>query len=90
VYIDAAARPSAVRAAVPQLPMPIGVTMVSIDDRSVTGTFGCKIAIDLTGYFTPAQGKTIARDYAQQLTAILGVPAFALYDLLRAGPTEFL
>jgi hypothetical protein len=90
VYVDMAASPGAVQAAVAQLPMPFGVTKVGIDDSSVTGTFGCRIAIDLTGSFAAAEGKTIARGYAQQLTVILGVPVFALYDLLRADSTKFL
>jgi hypothetical protein len=51
VYVDKAARLEAVQAAVDQLPMPIGVTKVAIDDRSVTDIFGCRIAIDLTGTF---------------------------------------
>jgi hypothetical protein len=91
VYVEKTARLDMVQAAVDQLPMPIGVTKVAIDDRSVTDTFGCRIAIDLTGTFDEtAEGKTIARSYAQQLTAILGVPAFAFYDLLRADPAKFI
>ncbi|MCW2689559.1 MAG: hypothetical protein JWR37_4449 [Mycobacterium sp.] len=71
--------------------MPIGVTKVAIDDRSVTDTFGCRIAIDLVGTFDQtAEGQTIARCYARRLSAILGVPAFAFYDLLRTDPTKFI
>jgi hypothetical protein len=91
VYVDKAARLDMVRGAVDRPPMQIGVTKVVIDDRSVTDTFGCRIAIDLTGAFDEtADGKTIACNYAQQLTAILGVPAFAFYDLLRTDPAQFI
>jgi hypothetical protein len=89
VYVDTAASPGAVQAAVAQLPMPAGVTKVVIDDHSVTDTLGCRIAVDLTGDFTTATGKTIARGYAERLTAVLGVRAFALCDVLRADPTKF-
>jgi hypothetical protein len=91
VYVDKAARLDMVKAAVDRLPMPIGVTKVVIDDRSVTDTFGCRIAVDLTGTFAEnTGGKTIARCYARQLTAILGVPVFAFYDLLRSDPAQFI
>jgi len=91
VYVDMAASLDAVQAAVAQLPMPVGVNKVGIDDRSITDTFGCRIAIDLTGAFNETvEGHTIARRYAQRLSALLGVPAVALYDLLRTDPTKFL
>jgi hypothetical protein len=91
VYIDTAATCEAVRAAVAELPVPLGVTHVGIDDRSFTGAFGCRIAIELTGTFRQAvEGPKIARQYARELANALGVPAFALYDLLRADPSKFL
>jgi hypothetical protein len=91
VYVDESARIDAVRAAVDQLPTPIGVNRVAIDDRSVTGTFGCRIAVDLTGTFDETtEGRTIARDYARQLSDLLGVPAFAFYDLVRTDPAKFI
>src|SRR5271170_1393430 len=90
VYVDKAATSDAVRAAVAQVPTPVGVAKVRIDGRSVSDTFGCRIAIDLTGTFNErTEGRSIARWYAQQLSALLGVPVFALYDLLRDDPDKF-
>lgn len=84
VYVDMAARAHDVRAAVAALPKPIGVLAVEVDGDGVTDTFGCRIAVDLTGTFDEAtEGIAIARGYAAQLSAALGVSAFALYDLLR-------
>jgi hypothetical protein len=91
VYVHMAATLDAVRPAVARLPKPPGVRNIRIDDRSITDTFGCKIAIDLTGTFNEArEGPVIARQYAQRLSALIGVPAFALYDLLRSDSTKFL
>jgi hypothetical protein len=84
VYVDVKARASAVRAAVAQLPRPLGITTITVDDRAMSDMFGCRIAIDLTGTFDEStEGPSIARLYAQQLAGVLGVPAFALFDLLR-------
>jgi hypothetical protein len=84
VYVHWSASPQAVRAAVAQFPTPPGVTNVSVDDRSMSETFGCRIAIDLTGTFDEQiDGPSIARCYARRLAAVLGVPAFAFHDLLR-------
>jgi hypothetical protein len=91
VYVDTAARSDAVRATIAALPVPHGVTSIEVDDRSMTGTFGCRIAVDLTGTFDQtSEGRVIARRYADALSTALGVPAFALYDLLRSDSTEFL
>lgn len=92
VYVDMAATAAAVRAAVAELPRPDGVVNVIVDDRSVTDTFGCRIAVDLTGTFDEHRdGLAIARDYAERLSAVLGVPAFAFHDLLRLdSPHRFL
>ena len=88
VYVDMAATPDAVRAAVAQLPKPTGVFEVTVDCHSVTDTFGCRIAVDLTGTFDErSEGLAIARRYAEQLSRALGVPAFAFYDLLRRDHT---
>jgi hypothetical protein len=85
VYVDMSARADAVRDVVALLPAPEGVSEVRVDCTAIADTFGCKIAIDLTGTFDErADGPTIARGYAKLLTAALGVPAFALYDLLRS------
>jgi hypothetical protein len=85
VYVDMAAAPADVRAAVTQLPVPEGVVRVEVDDKLMTDTFGCRIAVDLSGNFDErVEGPTIARRYAQALTAIIGVPAYAFYDLLRS------
>ena len=91
MYVHMAATLDEVRLAVARLPKPPGVRNVRIDDRSVTDTFGCKIAIDLTGTFDEArEGPFIARQYAQRLSVLLGAPAFAFYDLLRSDATKFL
>lgn len=84
VYVDMAATADSVRAAVAQLPKPNRVFDVTVDCSSVTDTFGCRIAVDLTGTFDErTEGLTIARGYAEQLSVALGVPAFPFYDLLR-------
>lgn len=84
VYVDMAATADAVRAAVAELPKPRGVFDVQVDCSSVTDTFGCRIAVDLTGTFDEKiEGLAIARRYAEQLSLVLGVPAFPFYDLLR-------
>lgn len=92
IYIDMAANAADVRAAVAAAPAPDGVTQVVIDDRFIGDTFGCRIAVDLIGTFDEGrQGLCIARDYAQRLSAVLGVPVFALFDLLRLDhPERFL
>jgi hypothetical protein len=84
VYVDLGARADDVRAAVESLPLPSGVLEAKVDGEAVTDTFGCRIAIDLTGTFDEkSDGLDIAREYAAGLSAALGVPAFAFYDLLR-------
>jgi hypothetical protein len=84
VYVDMAARADDVRVAVTQLPRPCGVAEVKVDCDAITDTFGCRIAVDLTGTFDErAEGLSIARSYAADLSAALGIPAFAFYDLLR-------
>ncbi len=84
VYVDLGARVEHVRRAVDALPLPSGVVEAKVDGEAVTDTFGCRIAVDLTGTFDEkADGVTIAREYAAELSAVLGVPAFAFYDLLR-------
>jgi hypothetical protein len=71
-------------AAVAELPKPRGVFDVTVDCDSVTDTFGCRIAADLTGSFDEqTEGLAIARGYAEQLSLALGVPALPFYDLLR-------
>jgi hypothetical protein len=90
VYLDMSASAAAVHTAVTQIDLPEGVSSVRVDDRSMTDTFGCRIAIDLTGTFRPAtEGLTLARWYAEEISRLVGVPAHALYDLLRSDPTEF-
>ena len=90
VYVHWAASPEAVRAAGAKLSRPTGVTQVRVDDRSMTNTFGCRIAVDLTGTFDEKiEGPSIARSYAQRLSAALGVPAIALFDLLRNDSSKF-
>lgn len=84
VYVDMSALPNEVRTAVDRLPLPEGVVSVSVDDTLLTDTFGCRIAVDLTGTFDErADGPELARQYARALSDELGVPAYAFYDLLR-------
>ncbi|MET0456890.1 MAG: hypothetical protein ABW137_34075 [Mycobacterium sp.] len=84
VYVDMSARAVDVHQAIGQLPMPAGVLRVEVDDSLLTDTFGCRIAVDLTGDFDEqVDGPAIAREYADRLSAHLGVPAYALGDLLR-------
>ncbi|TPG28267.1 hypothetical protein [Mycolicibacterium hodleri] len=84
VYVDMGARADDVRAAVDALPLPSGVVEAKVYGEAVTDTFGCRMAVDLTGTFDEkVDGLTIARGYAAELSAVLGVPAFAFYDLLR-------
>lgn len=91
VYVDCLVDVQSVRTAVAKLPIPLRVSRIHIDDRSMSATFGCRIAIELTGTFGQAtEGPGIARQYAQQLSVVLGAPAFALHDLLRADPARFL
>jgi hypothetical protein len=90
VYVDMSATSDAVRAAVAKLRVPRGVVSARIDDRSTTDTFGCRIAVELSGPFNQdSEGFLIARRYAGALSALLGIPAFALYDLLRSDTTRF-
>ena len=84
VYVDMAARADDVLVAVTHLPRPRGVAEVKVDCDAITDTFGCRIAVDLTGTFDErAAGLSSARTYAADLSAALGIPAFAFYDLLR-------
>lgn len=92
VYVDMAASSAAVHAAVAAVPLPDGVAQVTVDDRAVTDTFGCRIAVDLTGTFDERRdGLSIARGYARRLAAELEVPAYALHDLIALDePGRFL
>jgi hypothetical protein len=91
VYVDMSATSQAVHAAVAKIPVPRGVDNVWVDDRAVTDTFGCQIAVDLTGSFDhDTEGSAIARWYARELAALLGMEAHALYDLLRPDASKFL
>lgn len=84
VYVDMSARLGAVQEAVDHLPKPPGVSKIEVDTVSVGDMFGCRIAVDLTGRFNGlTEPIAVARTYAEQLSAVLGVPAFAFYDLLR-------
>lgn len=84
VYVDWAATEEQVRTAAVELSMPAGV--LAVDVVATADTFGCRIAVDLTGSFDEkSDGRRIARAYAAQLAEVLGVPAFALHDLILAG-----
>ena len=88
VYVDWAATEDQVRAATAQLPKPAEVLVVKV--VALADTFGCRIAVDLTGGFDEKRdGRRIARAYAAQLSEALGVPAFALHDLILAGRSEW-
>jgi hypothetical protein len=85
VYVDMAAQMDDVSAAVAELVLPRGVQAVKVDGDAVTDTFGCRIAVDLTGTFDEqADGVVIARAYASELAEALGVPVYAFHDLLRS------
>ncbi|WP_445167224.1 hypothetical protein ACTXG7_25960 [Mycolicibacterium sp. Dal123E01] len=88
VYVDWAATVDRVRAAATTLPKPAGVFGVDVVEAS--DTFGCRIAVDLTGDFDEQrEGPTIARSYAAQLSDALAVPAFALHDLILVGRSDW-
>jgi hypothetical protein len=77
-------------AAVAKLPVPQDVTEGRVDDRSFTDTFGCRIGADMNGTFEVAdEALAMARLFGRQLSGLLWVPAFALYDLLRADSNKF-
>ena len=83
VYVDWAAGEGDVRAATGGLAMPAAVSRVEV--FAVADLLGCRTAVDLIGSFDePTEGPTIARGYATQLSATLGVPALALCDLMAA------
>ena len=85
VYVDWAATEDQVRAATAQLPKPADVFVVKV--VALADTFGCRIAVDLTGGFDEKRdGRRIARAYAAQLSEALAVPAFALHDLILGRP----
>ena len=87
VYVDWAATIEDVRAAARKLPMPAGVIAVNVVEAG--DTFGCRIAVDLTGDFDEQRdGPGIARSYAAQLSNALAVPAFALRDLILVGRSD--
>lgn len=84
VYVDMSARAADVHRVIGEMPKPTGVLRVEVDDTLLTDTFGCRIAVDLTGDFDEkSEGPAIARQYAVDLSKVLGVPAYALGDLLR-------
>jgi hypothetical protein len=88
VYCDWSATEEAVRIATEDLVLPAGVERVSV--ASSSDTLGCRVAVDLIGNFDEkAEGRGIARFYAEQLSQRLGMPAFALYDLITAGRSEW-
>ena len=87
VYVDWSATIEHVRAVARKLPMPAGV--IGVDVVEASDTFGCRIAVDLTGDFDEQRdGPHIARSYAAQLSDALAVPAFALRDLILVGRSD--
>lgn len=87
VYVDWSATVEHVRAAARRLPLPAGVQGINVVEAS--DTFGCRIAVDLTGDFDEQRdGTRIARSFATQLSDALAVPAFALRDLILVGRSD--
>jgi len=87
VYVEWAAAEGEVRAAAERLAMPPAVSRVDV--FAVADLLGCRTAVDLIGSFDePTEGRTIARRYATQLSAALGIPASALYDLIAAEQSD--
>jgi hypothetical protein len=88
VYCDWTATEDCVRAATRRLALPAGVDQVTVGTRS--DTLGCRVAVDLVGIFDEnAEGRRIARRYAGQLSESLGLPAFALHDLMSECRSEW-
>lgn len=88
VYVDWSATEEVVRAVTEGLALPAGVDRVDVAASS--DTLGCRVAVDLIGEFDPrTDGRKIARWYAAQLSEALGLPAFALEDLILAGGSEW-
>ena len=88
VYVDWAATEDAVRAATEGLALPAGVAHIGVVTSS--DTLGCRVAVDLSGSFdAETEGRQIARGYAMELSKALGVPAFALHDLILTGSSEW-
>jgi hypothetical protein len=83
VYVDRIALPDVIRSAVAALPLPVSVTQVAVDDSMITDTFDCRVVVYLSGDFDAAAGAALARDYAAELSKVLGSPAYSLNDLLR-------
>jgi hypothetical protein len=84
VYVDWAATEESVRVATEGIAIPAGVTRVSVTGS--LDTLGCRVAVDIHGSFdAQADGLGIARRYAARLSDVLGVPAFALNDLILVG-----
>ena len=88
VYCDWSTTEAAVRDATQGLALPAGVQRLTI--TSNLDTLGCRVAVDLIGDFDEqADGRSIARLYAQQLSQALGLPVFALHDLILAGHSQW-
>lgn len=88
VYCDWAVTEEAALAATATLPFPAGVEQVTVTCGG--DTLGCRVAVDLIGTFDEkTEGRGIARRYASQLSEALGMPAFALYDLIIAGRSDW-
>ena len=88
VYCDWTATEDCVRAATEGLALPAGVDLVIVETSS--DTLGCRVAVDLVGTFDEGtEGRGIARRYAGQLSDSLGVPAFALHDLVSECRSEW-
>lgn len=90
VYVDWAASTEDVRNVIEGLTVPAGVDRIDVVAASATDTLGCRVAVELSGTFDEqSEGRQIARAYAEQLSATLGHPAFALHDLILAGSADW-
>lgn len=83
VYVDWSVSADTVREVIASLAVPEAVKEVVVDGGAATSAFDdYRVAVDLTGDFDRADGVSIARQYAAELRARLGVPAYCLSDLL--------
>lgn len=90
VYVDWAASVEDVRKVIEGLTIPVGVDRIEVVAASATDTLGCRVAVELCGTFDEqSEGRRIARTYAEHLSAALGLPAFALQDLILAGSADW-
>lgn len=90
VCMDWAASVEDVRNVIEGLTIPASVDRVEVIAASATDTLPCRVAVDLGDTFDErSEGRAITRTYAEQLSAVLGLPASALHDLILAGSADW-